>query len=248
MSGNVAPIEWRQRHTDPYEARESHHDRRQAAMHTGMPGTIVSYDASTMTAVVQPSLQGIQTEIDGTRTMVDITPIPDVPVHFPGGGGYLLTFPVKPGDECWIKFSERSIDNWHQHGGQQAPSDWRMHDINDAVCEVGIRSQPNVPGGQASTRDAKPVSASTVQLRSDDGNLFVEMDSGGGLLRIVSPTKVRMECPRLEVTGDIIDHCDQQGHTAQDMRSIYNSHTHPNVQSGPANTGVPNQQQRLVEE
>jgi len=48
-----------------------------------------------------------------------------------------------------------------------------------------------------------------------------------------------METPRLEVTGDVIDHCDSQSHTAANMRSIYNSHRHGGVQPGGGTTATP---------
>ena len=68
--------------------------------------------------------------------------------------------------------------------------------------------------------------------------------SGATLVVIQASEKVRMETPRLEVTGDVIDHCDTQNHTAANMRSIYNTHTHGGVQSGSAHTAVPDQLQR----
>ena len=249
MSGaNAGPLEWRQRQTDPYEAHEAQLDRRQAQLHTGMPGIIEAYDPATQTATVRPALQRIHTELDGTRKPQSIEAIRDVPVHFPGGGAHTLTFPVKPGDECWIKFSERSIDNWHQLGGTQEPSDWRMHDINDAIVEVGVRSQAT---------KLNNVSATTTQIRSDDGQTVIDLDGAGKKVTIWTGSqkviidnaagKIRMETPRLEVTGDVIDHCDSQGHTAANMREIYNTHTHPGIQPGPYNTGQPNQQQRIVE-
>lgn len=72
--------------------------------------------------------------------------------------------------------------------------------------------------------------------------------SGATLVVIQASEKVRMETPRLEVTGDVIDHCDEQGHTAANMREIYNVHTHGGVQSGGGTTSVPNQPQRQNED
>jgi hypothetical protein len=157
----------RQVYADDLEASQTEHDARQSQIHTAMPGVIVSYNAATMTAVVQPALQGMRTMMDGTRQPVTISPIQDVPVHFPGGGGHIFTFPVAAGDECLIIFSERSIDNWHQHGSVQQPSDWRMHDINDAFVMVGTRAQPAVP---------QAVDPNTVQMRSDDKMTLVQID------------------------------------------------------------------------
>jgi phage gp45-like len=81
-----------------------------------------------------------------------------------------------------------------------------------------------------------------VSLHDDKGNIITLHQDG--TIEIVCSTKVRMVTPRLEVTGDIIDHCDSQSHTDADMREIYNTHTHGGVQEGGSNTGVPNQLQR----
>jgi len=48
-----------------------------------------------------------------------------------------------------------------------------------------------------------------------------------------------METDQLEVTGEIKDHCDTDGRTMDEMRTIYDSHTHPGDSGG--TTGVPNQ-------
>ena len=164
----------RQRYADRFETIQTHLDGRQAQIHTSMPGQIVSFNAAKMTATVKPAIQAINTQNDGTRVPVTIAAITDGPVHFPAGGGFTLTFPVKAGDECLIVFNERSIDNWHQHGGQQAPSDHRMHDINDCVVHVGLRSQANPLTG---------VSTTGVQLRNETGTDYIQLDSTGITLK-----------------------------------------------------------------
>jgi phage baseplate assembly protein V len=80
-----------------------------------------------------------------------------------------------------------------------------------------------------------------IVVSTTDGTVTVE---GAKLVIIKSSEKVRIETPRLEVTGDIIDHCDDQSHTAQNMREIYNTHTHGAVQTGGAHTAIPDQPQR----
>lgn len=71
--------------------------------------------------------------------------------------------------------------------------------------------------------------------------------NGGGLpIKITNAPQIRMETPLLEVTGDILDNCDTQSHTAANFRQIYDSHEHPvrNVQAGgtTVTTDIPNQQ------
>lgn len=203
MSGQQpGPLGWNERFNDDIESIEDHLDGRQSQIHTTMPGTIVSYNPTTMTAVVQPALQVIHTQIDGTRQPTTITTISDVPVMFPGGGSHLLTFPVTAGDDCLIVFAERSIDNWFAHGGTQQPSDWRMHDINDAFVLVGTRSQPNVPGG-GSSRSGTPVSATSVQLRSDDGTMVVDLNPATNKITMTAPMEIVLDTPKVTVTGVI---------------------------------------------
>jgi len=59
-------------------------------------------------------------------------------------------------------------------------------------------------------------------------------------LLIKASTKVRIESPQLEATGEIIDLVEGTGRTMSGMRSIYNGHVHPeNDNGGP--TGQPTQ-------
>jgi hypothetical protein len=116
---------------------------RQKHIHTSLPGIVQSFDPATQTAVVQPAIQRVWTEDGG----VDIPAIMDVPVQFPGGGGFVFTFPVEKGDECELSFSERAIDFWFEHGGVQLPSEFRLHDYSDAFAHMGFRSKPNAIRG-----------------------------------------------------------------------------------------------------
>jgi Phage protein Gp138 N-terminal domain len=199
MSATAGPLEFRQRYADNIEAMQTHLDGRQAQIHTALPGHIVSYNPATQTASVQFGVQAIHQQIDGTIKPVTIHPVSDVPVHFPNGGGHTMTFPVKPGDECLVIFSERNIDNWHQSGGTQQPGDYRMHDINDCFVLVGVRSQPNVLSN---------VSADTVQLRSDNGETYIELDGAGSAVNIRCPGTIKLDCVTLHVTGTI--NCDSE--------------------------------------
>jgi hypothetical protein len=231
------PLPWNQRYADNFETVQSHLDGRQAEIHTAMPGIITKYDSKTMTATVQPAIQAIYSDVDGSKKPVTIATISDVPVHFPGGGGHLMTYPVAAGDECQLTFHERSIDFWHQHGGTQQPSDLRMHDINDATCHVGLRSQAKLPQGGANP--------STVQLRSDDGRNYIELDGpnqrvnivlgsntisvdgSSGAITITSTNSITLDAPNINIgpNGTV---------TIQNRQFM--GHEHSGVQRGLSNT------------
>lgn len=163
----------------------------QADMWTALPGVIVDFDKTKMTAHVQPTIMAKVQDRFGAIANVKLPVLPDVVVQFPSGGGVTLTFPVAPGDECLLVFSSRCIDAWHQLGagdtGAQVQVEQRMHDLSDAIAIVGIRSLPNVPGG---------ISTTGAELRTDDGltrvkvqqNGDLEIDSQNGSLQINVPT------------------------------------------------------------
>lgn len=155
-----------QQAASPEEAAAAQIDGRLKDLHTMMPGIIVSFDVDKQTAVVQPAIKRIFTE----RGPVNLPVCVDVPVAFPGGGDFFLTFPVKAGDECILGFSERAIDNWYASGGTQSPAEYRLHDLSDGIAQVGLNSQPN---------KLAAFNATDVELRTRDGSSFVQMKPDG---------------------------------------------------------------------
>jgi hypothetical protein len=134
-------------------------------INTAMPGRIVSYDPATNRAVVQPSLP---------KMLADGTPLPaptiaEVPVLWPAIGGAVFTMPVRPGDEVWLQFSQRSLDQW-LGGDDSAPNDPRSFDLSDAVAIPGLR------------RDLPPVDPDAVVLQMGGAAIRIEP---GGLVRII---------------------------------------------------------------
>ncbi len=150
-------------------------------VHTTLPGVIVSFDALRQTATVQPAIQRVFAGIGPTNLPLCV----DCPVEFPSGGGFVLTFPVQPGDECVIAFSERCIDNWYVDGRFAPPADYRLHDLSDAIVRVGIRNQAkSIPGFRtdgAELRSLDGMTRVTVQLNTIEivapNGLFVNAET-----------------------------------------------------------------------
>ena len=139
-------------------------DGRLSELWTAMPGIVESFDPAAETVSVQPAIRGRILQPDGTEKLVALPLLVDVPVVFPGGGGFTLTFPVKPGDECLVVFGSRCIDAWWQLGGLGDPLETRQHDLSDGFALVGPRSKARALPG---------VSTENVQLRTDDGRASV---------------------------------------------------------------------------
>lgn len=144
------------------EATKSHIHAALVALHTCTPGIVVSCDGNR--ASVQPVLRSVM--IDGTAVALPL--IVDAPIMFPGGGGFVLTFPVKAGDECVIHFAERSIELWQKYGGQQTP-EFRLHDLGDGFIQVGVNSDPN---------QYQNVSTTRTELRTRDATTVIALEHG----------------------------------------------------------------------
>ena len=206
-------LDFRERGNDPFEAFHTGFDGRQRDMWTALPGHVLSFDPEKMTAVVQPSIQAVVTDIrTGKKQPQNLPKIPDVPMHLPRGGGYTVTLPIKAGDEVLLVFCSRNIDNAWQHGGTQPPWDKRMHDLSDAYA---------IPGTFSQAKKIENWNGSTAQLRSDDGKRYIELDNDNDSARLIvdqtefhvdnrageitakARTKITLDTPVVEITGVI---------------------------------------------
>lgn len=229
-------MDQRERAGDALEAVRAALDGRQASMWTALVGIIQSFDAVAQTCVVQPAIQGRVTAKDGSAKLVDMPLLLDCPVFFPSGGGVTLTFPIKKDDECLVVLANRCIDAWWQQGGIQPPMEARMHDLSDGFAFVGFRSQP---------RKLENVSTTTAQLRTDDGEAYVELDPAGHIATIkaanivldgpVHITGVTTTDHDINVTGTVTGSVDVVGGGKH-----LKTHTHGGVATGSGNTGAPN--------
>lgn len=223
---------------DPVEAQRAALDGRQTEIWTALPGIVQGFDPDALTVTVQPAVRGSIADERGAVSAVHLPVLPDVPVVFPHGGGYSLTFPIQPGDECVVVFASRCIDGWWQSGGVQAPAEQRMHDLSDGIAIPGPWSQATKIGG---------VSTATTQLRSDDGQTFVEVDQG--VVTLKAPQKIVLAAPLIEVEGAIRQTGTQgQGSTMQGGLTntggqvtsngiTLETHVHNGVEPGPGTTG-----------
>jgi phage baseplate assembly protein V len=124
----------------------------------------------------------------------------------------------------------------------------------------GDRSNGVVLGTVHQASRPKGLAPGETMLYSQDGK-YVYMTASGGIVveakgqsvtvndattvTINAATGVVMNTPMLSVSGDIIDNAGSNSHTMAQMRSIYNSHTHPiaSIQTGGStiNSNAPNQ-------
>lgn len=224
-------------------------------LRVSMPGIIQSFDPIACTCTVQPAITGQVANEAGEFKSAPLPLLVDVPVVFPRGGGCTITFPIKAGDECLVVFSDRCIDFWWQSGGVQEPVDPRQHDLSDAFAFIGPQSQAEVIGN---------INTSTLQMRTDDGSAYIELDPTSHAVNIVAPGGFNVTTPlakfsqAVTITGlltwaggmvgslatgtaaKITGAIEFIGSLKSNGKDISDQHTHNGVQSGTGDSGKVN--------
>lgn len=205
--------------SDEYADRQAQIDNKLMDVHTALPAIIISFDANKRTVSAQPTIQRVFSEGEGKAGADNLPPCVDVPVVFPMGGGYELTFPINKGDECLLIFAERCIDSWFETGRPSEPADFRQHDLSDAFAIVGVRSLANI---QPVWTEGVELHGNGNHVRIDDSS--VELGAGGATLKL---TASGLNCSVPITAPNVIT----------DKMNV-NAHVHSGVQSGPSNTGT----------
>lgn len=201
-------------------------DVHQASVWTALPGILESVDLAKLTCSVRPAVKALHVKEDGSYDYRSMPLLLDCPIIFPSGGGFVLTFPLVPGDEALVIFSSRCIDSWWQSGGEQAPFEYRMHDLSDGFVLPGPKSRP---------RALTNVSSQNVQLRSDSGTAFVEIAPTGDV-KVKSPVKVVIEAPQVDINGSVAVVGAALTHNGVNVGA---THRHIEVRAGGDVSGVP---------
>jgi hypothetical protein len=245
-----------ERVNDNQEALRLALDGHQAHVWTALPGIIESFDPDAVTCVVQPAIKAQVRAVDGTTQWVALPLLLDCPVVAPRGGGCTLTFPITQGDECLVVFASRCIDAWWSSGGVQVQSEFRMHDLSDGFC---------IPGPFSQTTKISGWSTSAVQLRSNDGAAYLQLNPTSHQIDIVTPSNWSASIggtTNINVTGNANITAQNVAVTASNSASVtapsislgaesqslfslvtsafmslFNSHVHTNGNGG-ANTGT----------
>lgn len=185
---------------DPEEAWRVAFDGSQAKIWTTLPAVVESYDPVAQTISAQPAIQGIVSDERGRDQYVDMPLCVDVPVMFPKGGGFAITHPISPGDECLLSFSARCIDSWWQSGSIQPPLELRMHDLSDGFAFFAPTSQP---------KRLADVQTDGVEIRTYDRSTYFKLTEGtifikGNIVHEGNTDQVGNTTVTGTVTGDVV--------------------------------------------
>lgn len=164
---------------------------RLADVHVSMPASVVSYDAATKTATIQPGIKRVLFDDNEDRVVEEIPPIPNVPVEFPGAGSLSLHFALTAGDTGRLSFFTNSIAEWRQTGKPSEPGSLKIHDLGACVFTPGLRHSGNV-NSDADNSIGKPgglrVGFETSRVTVGDGSDLAVLagDATSGLAKLLT--------------------------------------------------------------
>lgn len=185
-------------------------------------------------------VQPLVNQLDGAGNAVPHGVLHHLPYFRLQGGTDAIILDPKVGDLGIAVFASRDISAVKASKAQANPGSWRVHDMADGLYVGGL------------------LNGTPVQ--------YVQFTAGG--INVVSPTKVTVEAPNIELNAStqcalnspqiVLNGTVQQGSGSfggtstwqgnmdtlgtlrNNGKDVGSTHTHSGVQSGPSNTGTPN--------
>lgn len=200
-----------------------------------MPARIQKYYPETQTADVILSAEHIGSSTDQVDRLQTRVPILGVPVHTPSGGGWSMTFPIKAGNTCEVRFSQVGYDHWLYEDkdaaglefNRPAPHLKRKFSEEDGFCQVGFNTLPQAILDYSAT-DTELRNSDRVQRISLKEDLSIEIVSGttsitltkDGDIAINTSTKVEVTAPDVNMSGNLTVAGDIQGANVTGTSSV----------------------------
>ena len=138
-----------------------------------LPAMIVDYSRTTNLATVQPLIQ-IVTTLNQIKTR---DPIESIPVLQLGGGGFVLNFPLKPGDLGFIKSNDRDISLFKQIWKMVQPNTGRMHNFSDSIFIPSVLTNFTINSADTNNTVLQSIDGTT-RLSMGDGNFCMSDEPG----------------------------------------------------------------------
>ena len=157
-------------------------------LNIALPGNIITYDAETKRALVQPSINVLFTDRSEQRR----PPIVDVPFVWPSTGGYIVHAPVRKNDPVMLIISQRGITRFKET--------YRISSCADDPGVMSMRDAIAIPGFGGLEIEVPQPDALTAQ--TEDGRQYISVNKNGNI-RVISTAKIYMEAPNIELrAGD----------------------------------------------
>lgn len=157
---------------------------------TAIPAFIESYDQEMRTVEVSIPISDFKRGDDGSENEEDWPKLPDVPVLFPGGGDFNMSWPLKNGDPVLLVFCQRDLIRWLVSDGKEphSPELSEVMGANGAICiprlypEKSSKSEASNVDVTMQFKDTKFIIKSNGDVVIDGPKLKIGSDSAGTAL------------------------------------------------------------------
>ena len=151
-----------------------------------LPAKVIAYDRDKNRATVKPLIMMMQTD-GGLKSREQIA---SVPVFNIGGGGFILSFNIKPGDLGWIKANDRDIAEFLKGYNESSPATMRAHDFSSGVFFPDVMT-----GYEIDEEDAE-----NAVLQTLDGTVRIAI--WPDKVKVTGP-ELLVDCPQTTMTGNL---------------------------------------------
>lgn len=106
------------------------HDALRETVHTSLPATVVTYYPATQTADIEIMVNRPMIDLVTGDVEYEVFPqIPQVPIAFARGGGFVVAFPLNPGDGLSFVCTMYDFEAWRTTGQIASPIDPTPHGL-----------------------------------------------------------------------------------------------------------------------
>lgn len=152
-----------------------------------LPAIVILFDRTRNVATVQPLITWVDIN-DNARPRSRYT---EIPVLSLGGGGFHVSFPLKPGDLGWIHASDRDLSQFRASLQQSKPNTGRCHKFEDGMFVPDVYRQYTING--------EDTTAMVIQSTDGATRISVRPDN----VKITAPTLVTIDAPNAHFTGNV---------------------------------------------
>ena len=171
-------------------------------VNTCYPAKVVSYNPETQIAQCVLQVEDYYTGLDYSFRKQGAPVLVDVPVMTMQAGGFMMTFPVKAGDDCLLLFAQKGYDHWLYSGasetglvdGRPTPDHYRAFDLSDGICIVGLRPIP---------RAIPNYNPNDAELRNEANNQKIVLKASGDI-EIITGNNVNITAQEITAKANLV--------------------------------------------
>lgn len=205
-------------------------DSRLIDVHTSAIAVVEKYDPVTMQVDCRLVVRRALRAEDGSTVNEEIPVIPAVPVMFPRGSTFAITWQLVPGDHVMLFFTESSADQWRATGSPSNDAgDLRRHALGSAFAIPAVA--PDVKLLAQSQTQALVIGGLELHLGAP-GTVTVKIGDSAATLVELEATLIKLGIG----ATDFVALAAKVLTELQSIKTAFDSHVHAH---GTPNTGPP---------